>query len=347
VRLKVVAVAAGALVALLPASPALAHDQVPAASDYRTELVAVTPQPPGLDVRVVQNGARIELHNRTGHDVTVLGYQGEPYLRITPDATFVNTRSPALYVNEKRTAPKDAGPKATPSWRRISDEPVTRWHDHRSHWTGTALPPAAAAEPGSPHRIADWTVDVIADRTPVKVTGTLDYAPPPAAPVWWAGMLALAGAIVLLGQWRHGVPALGVVLGVAAAAEIADSVGRVLDSGAAGLGVVGALLTTETYGTITALAAVAAAVLAMRRRPAAPFALALAAACLGVLGGVTDIAVFGQAFAPAPWPGSVARALTAATIALCAGVALAGWLRVRADRNPPAHPTPDVSLARA
>jgi hypothetical protein len=343
---------AGALLAVLPAAPAWAHDQVPAASDYRTELVAVTPQPRGVQVRVVENGSRIEVANRTGRDVTVLGYAGEPYLRITPEAVYANTRSPATAINDSKskikTLPTDARveAKAAPSWKRIGDEPIARWHDHRSHWTGSGLPPAAEAEPGSPHRLRNWTVELVADRTPVKVTGTLDYAPPPATPVWWAGMLVAAAAVVLLGRWRrYGIRAIGAALAVGAGAELLDGVGRVLDSGATGLDVLARLLTTETYGTLSALGALAAAVVALRRQPAAPFALALAGACLAVLGGVTDAAVFSQAFAPVPWSGEVARVCTAAAIAAGAGATVAGWLRARANLAVPG-PAAEVSPVR-
>lgn len=342
-RLRLVAAVAGVLLGAVPAAPAWAHDQVPAASDYHTELTAVTPQPRGLDVRVVENGARIEVHNRTGREVTVLGYAGEPYLRITPDAVFTNTRSPAVYINLKQAPPKDVDAKATPSWQRTGGQPVARWHDHRSHWTGSGLPPAAAAAPEERHRIANWTVTLIADRTPVKVTGTLDYAPPPQTAVWWAGILAVAGLVLLLARWRHGVPALGAVLAVAAVAELADSSGRVLDRGDSGFRLVSGLLTTEAYGTFAVFGALAAAVYAVRRKPAAPFALALAAACLGVLGGVTDAAVFAQAFAPSSWSSELARICTAVTVALCAGVAGGGWLRVRTERTPgPVSPPPAV-----
>ncbi len=333
-RYRLVAAVAGVCAALLPAAPAWAHDKVPAASDYRTTLETVTPKPRGLSVRVVENGSRIEVRNGTGGDVTVIGYSGEPYLRITPDAVFTNLRSPTGYVNEKKTIPADADAKAAPDWRRTGDGGSARWHDHRSHWTGTSPPPAAQDEPDRQHRIRDWTVPLLAGATSVAVTGTLDYAPPPATSVWWAAILALAGVMFLVGRWRHGIPLLGAGLAVAAVAELVDSVGRVIDSG----GGVVTLLVTETYGTFAAIGALAAAVTALRRLPVAPFALALAAAVLGVLGGITDAAVFNQAFAPTPWSGDVARACTAATIGICAGVTLTCWLRIRAVRRTASPP---------
>jgi len=333
-------VLAGVLLALLPATPASAHGgATPAGTDYRSRLVAVKPEVSGLHLRVVQDGAHLELRNKTGREVMVLGYSGEPYLRITPEGVDVNTRSPAAYVNKTidgRTAPpKDADADAEPSWRRQSSEPVARWHDHRAHWMEAGSPPAVQDDPHSAHRISTWTVDLVADGTTVKATGTLDYLPPPAAPVWWAGMLVAAGAVALLGRWRHGLPVLGAALAVAGAAELADGIGRTIEEGATGIGALGALLTSETYGTLTALTALAAAVLAVRRSPVAPFALALAAVCLAVLGGLTDVGVFSHALAPVPWAPELARLCTAAAIAVPAGVAVAGWLRVRADRPAP------------
>jgi hypothetical protein len=350
VRLSLLAAVAGAFLAAVPAAPAWAHDQVPAASDYQTTLVAVTPKTRGLDVRVVENGSRIEVRNGTGRDVTVLGYSGEPYLRITPDAVFTNVNSPTGYVNEKKPTPAGAGATATPEWRRTGADPVARWHDHRSHWTSAGLPPAAAADPQAQHRIRDWTVPLLTGTDPVRVAGTLDYAPPPATAVWWAGILVGIGAVLLLGRLAGPAPdalagpahaplagpALGALLGTAALAELADSVGRALDSGRTGFGIVAALLTTETYGTAAALGAVAAAVVAVQRKPVAPLALALAGACLAVLGGVTDAAVFNQAFAPVPWSADLARACTAVTIAVGMGVTAAAWLRIRTDRPAPA-----------
>ncbi|MGH3545923.1 MAG: hypothetical protein ACRDPW_08360, partial [Mycobacteriales bacterium] len=87
--------------ALLPAAPAQAHVAgAPAATDYRTTLERITPAVPGLSVRIVQSGTRMELHNRTGKTLEVLGYSDEPYLKITQTTTYVNTHSPSAYRNE-------------------------------------------------------------------------------------------------------------------------------------------------------------------------------------------------------------------------------------------------------
>ena len=54
-------------------------------------LVSVSPQPADVTVRVVENGSRVELRNSSDRDLVVLGYAGEPYLRIGPAGVFTNT----------------------------------------------------------------------------------------------------------------------------------------------------------------------------------------------------------------------------------------------------------------
>jgi hypothetical protein len=101
---RVLAVAGAALAGtVLLAPPASAHagpggSHVPA-SNYRSRVFRIAPAVPGLEVRTIDAGARLELVNHTGHDVIVLGYQGEPYLRIGTGPPEVNVRSPAAYLN--------------------------------------------------------------------------------------------------------------------------------------------------------------------------------------------------------------------------------------------------------
>ena len=120
--------------------------------------------------------------NESGKTVVVLGYDGEPYLRITPEGAYHNIRSAATYLNEDRYADVELPPAvdatAPPEWRRIADEPRVEWHDHRIHWMSTVAPPVVQEDPDSPHRILDWEVPLEVDGTPVVVRGALDYSPP-------------------------------------------------------------------------------------------------------------------------------------------------------------------------
>ena len=145
-------------------------------------MTGIEPEIPGLSLEVLDADDRLLLVNETGKTVIVLGYDGEPYLRITPEAAFQNIRSAATYLNEDRYAdvelPPIVDPAAEPEWRQVADEPRVEWHDHRIHWMSTVAPPAVQDDPGSAHRILDWKVPLEVDGSPVVVSGALDYSPP-------------------------------------------------------------------------------------------------------------------------------------------------------------------------
>ncbi len=364
----VIALLCALITVLAPASAAQAHaESSPAASDYVTRLTEIAPAVTGLSVAVVQNGTRLQLTNHTGRTIEVLGYGNEPYLRITPGGTYANTASSSVYVNgDLGTAQQpdnvNVGPAAAAHWRKLGDTPTIRWHDHRTHWMSKQQPPIVRQSPDRQHRIRAWKIALRIDggqrdratflsttgvsSTRVELRGTLDYLPPPQTHWWWAGMLGVVCAIVVLiatmRRITRGTRATSVTLGglliLAAAAELIDSVGRALDAGAAGLGLLTQVLTTETYGTLAALAAVAAAVLALRNHPSAPFTAGLSAMCLAVLGALTDVAVFSQGHVAVPWSSELARLCTAATLALGVGVAVAAWLAAFSLKPPAESP---------
>jgi hypothetical protein len=108
--------------AFLAGAPAQAHRaDAPAGTDYRVTVTSVTPEVPDLTVRAIEAGAQLELTNRTGRTIEVLGYAGEPYLRIGPDGVFENLNSPA-------TAPwpvtSSRPPRRTPPVPRFGSGPA-------------------------------------------------------------------------------------------------------------------------------------------------------------------------------------------------------------------------------
>ncbi|MEV4535879.1 hypothetical protein AB0J82_18850 [Asanoa sp. NPDC049518] len=353
---------------LVSAAPAWAHGaDAPDGTDYRTVVTAVSPATAGLRVRAVEAGARLELTNRTGTTVEVLGYQNEPYLEVRPDGVYENVHSPALYLNAtltgEATLPPMADPTLPPSWRRASTVPVVRWHDHRSHWMLSTPPPSVAAAPDRPQRVRDWVVPLRVDGIhALEVRGTLDWVPPPSGAVWWT-WVALAGLAVaflgLVGRLRRLVssltmrsspasdaparwvlPALAFVAFVAGLAAVVYSVGREVDAGNSGFGaVLGGLFAGQIWPVLTGLAAVAAAVFALLRRPAADFALALAGVCVAIFAGVSNAAAFTNGVVPVPWSGFLGRFLVAVVIAAGAGVAGAAALRMRASAAHPPLPS--------
>ncbi|TDC80818.1 hypothetical protein E1193_16490 [Micromonospora sp. KC606] len=337
-------VVTAALVAVLAlAAPAAAHGaDAPDGTDYRVQVTGLTPPRADLTVRAVEAGARLELVNTSGRDVQVIGYSGEPYLRVGPDGAYENSRSPATYLNRTlagdTTLPAEADPAAPPRWRKITDEPRVRWHDQRTQWREDGVPAPAVADPTRAHRVRDWAVPVHDGAGQVEIRGTLDWVPPPDAYPWWVAATVgflLVGAAGLLPagsvSGSQALRAVGALLALGGAAAITLVVGRELDAGADGLGgLLLGLLTGQVWALLTGLGAVAAGGYALARRPAADFALALAGACLGVFVGVANLAMLSRAVAPAPWPGQYARLLLVAVLIAGAGAVGAGVLRLHA-----------------
>ncbi|TDB74358.1 hypothetical protein E1165_14860 [Micromonospora sp. KC723] len=336
-------IGAGLVAVLTLAAPAAAHGaDAPDGTDYRIRVTGVTPPHAGLTVRAVEAGARLELVNATGRDVQVIGYSGEPYLRVGPAGAYENSRSPATYLNRTlagdTTLPAEADPAAPPRWRKIADEPRVRWHDQRTQWRDTGVPAPAAADPTRAHRVRDWAVPVRDGTAQLEVRGTLDWVPPPDAYPWWVAatlgfLLVGAAGLPPAGSvaGSQALRAVGALLALGGAAAITLVVGRELDAGATGLGaVLLGLLTGQVWALLTGLGAVAAGGYALARRPAADFALALAGACLGVFVGVANLAVLSRAVAPVPWPAQYARLLLVVVLVTGVGAVGAGVLRLHA-----------------
>ncbi|MFY1668744.1 hypothetical protein ACN27G_02105 [Plantactinospora sp. WMMB334] len=333
------ALVGGALGVLCAATPATAHAaDAPDGTNYRTAITGLRPEVPGLSVRVVEGGARLELENRSGRTIEVLGYAGEPYLEIRPDGVYENTASPATYLNRtlagNTALPAGADPARPPSWRRVGTGPVVRWHDQRTRWLEEAPPAAVAADPGRSHRVRDWVVPLRDGLRPIELRGTLDWLPPPDPLPWWSASLLGALAIGALGllprasrPGRRATVALAVLAGIGGVAALGFALARGADAGPGGM-LLG-LVTGELWPTLTGLAALSAGAYALTRRPAGDFALALAGTCLALFTGVTNAAVFLRSVLPLPWPATSARILIAVAIAVGGGLAAAGALRLR------------------
>jgi hypothetical protein len=183
------ALAVALALVVLPAAPAAAHEVGGVgATNFHTTLSDLSPAVVGLSLSVIENGSRLELRNDTAIDVVIAGYGGEPYARIGPGGVFVNDNSPATHLNANRFATTavpdglDAGDP--PAWRHVASEPLWRWHDHRTHWMLSTLPPSVAAAPTQPHRISTWSVSLSHGGRALTATGSLDWVPGPSPWPW-------------------------------------------------------------------------------------------------------------------------------------------------------------------
>jgi hypothetical protein len=167
-----------AFVVIATANPAAAHS-LSHSKNYVTTVDDVQPAVDGLKVSAAPNGSYLTITNLTGKTVMVLGYLGEPYVKITPHGVWQNMRAPTAYLNETviRGMPRDVSATAAPTWRQISTASAYRYHDHRIDWGGVGMPDVVKQNPGKAHLIAHWAVPMVVGGTPVTVTGTLRWKP--------------------------------------------------------------------------------------------------------------------------------------------------------------------------
>lgn len=169
--------------------------------EYRSNITAITPSVPGLDLEVLEFADRLLLTNHTGKTVTIYGYQGEPYARVLANGTAQeNTNSPATYLNTSFygnvTVPAFATPSATPHWVVVDRTGQFEWHDHRIHWMSPLTPPQVK-DKSKRTLIFDWQVPIRVGTQAGAVDGQLFWTPESShAPI---AVIVLGVAIVLLG----------------------------------------------------------------------------------------------------------------------------------------------------
>lgn len=323
------AVALAALAVGAAAGPAKAHDIGRAeATSYQTRILRVEPPVRGLSVRPVDAGQRLELTNTTGREVMVLGYAGEPFLRVGPGGVFENQRSPASWLGRasSTSAPAQPGPGAVPAWRRVGTGPTVAWHDQRAHWNGLQDPPQVRAAPRRAHVVVPgWRIELLDGDQRVAVVGDVRWVP---APGPWPLGTAAALAVVVLAASRHRrwPPLLAGLTALLVAADVGYTTGSW-----AATGVSPAALPA---GGVVSLAAWLAGLVAiwrlLGRDPArAVLSLLLAALLVTVVSGLGNLSALRHSQLIVALPDPVARGLLAITIGLGIGLAVAALLQVR------------------
>jgi hypothetical protein len=336
-------IAAAALIVVVSAQPADAHT-VPGIqpSNYETTVNDITPRVLGLRVQSVDLGNQLELRNETGRDVLVLGYQGEPYLRVGPHGVFENRRSPATYLNRTRSAktpvPHSADPSAAPEWHRIGSGTTARWHDHRAHWMGTQDPPEVARHPDRRHLIDHWQVQLRRGSQDITVSGDLLWVPGPRLWGWLLGALAGALAVVALSRTRVWRWVIAVALGIVVASETAHVAATWTGTTASVATKIGA--SVYSIGGV-ALALVALVWILVRPPFNAIPAVLFAGLVVFAAGGLADLTTLTHSQLPVDLPAGLARLEVALALGLGAGLATAAALRLR----PPA-PSPERTDTR-
>jgi len=211
------------LLLVLMAGPALADPAVP--TNYRSIVNVVEPQPTGVTVEVVGGDAFLSVAAAEGNTVEVPGYFGEPYLRIDEaGAVWLNTRSPARYINQDRFGitqiPPTADAQAAAEWEQVGTGGRFSWHDHRTHWMSPDLPPTIAGDRAEV--VFPWSLDITINGIETEVRGELLWFPNanPAGPL----LVGFLGVLPLLAYRQHRVSSVAITAAAFAAIALFVSI---------------------------------------------------------------------------------------------------------------------------
>lgn len=211
--------AAAWLVAIAPAALA----DPPGPTDYQSEVVEIDPAVTGFAVEIIGGDSFVLLTVDPGVTVEIVGYNGEPYLRILPDGTVEENRaSPSKYINEDRYGrvelPDGVDATAVPDWEVVATGGSFAWHDHRTHWMNPVAPPGRG--PGD--QVAEGVVPLLVDGVEVDVTVVSIWQPAPSVfPVLLGLVLGVGLGYVAI---RKRILAPLVALGLAVAALLVGGV---------------------------------------------------------------------------------------------------------------------------
>jgi hypothetical protein len=185
------------LVALVGPAAAGAHLRSgTVAVDYRATVATATK---GFEAQVLAGDLAIRLAARPGHSVVVLGYLGEPLVRIDARGVAVNAASPSA-VNDGLLRANRSVAGVALAWRITSRRRSVVWHDARLRGLPRGVHSAA------------WSVPLIVDGRHERIHGELVRVAPPSLSLW-AVFALLCGfpAVLLRTRARRGAIAFALV----------------------------------------------------------------------------------------------------------------------------------------
>ena len=338
IRIAGVAAAVIGLLALSSA-PASAHTiSGPKPTNYRSRVVAIAPDVPGVSARVVDLGSKIELTNRTATEITVLGYLSEPYLRIGPDGVFENLHSQATYINRSRLGGSvppdiDTSPTAVPQWKKIASGHTARWHDHRIHWMSAQPPPVVAGSPGRFHHLSQQNIVFLRNGESVRIAVALDWVPGPSGLPWIPAIVVLF-AVGLFGavvpRWWRVVAAL---VGLLVLVDIAHAIGFEIPRPGSNPTKVLQFIGGSFVSIAVWVAAVPTVIALARRRVEALYGVLFVALLVALIGGATDLGALWKSQLPDAGPVGLTRVEVVIALALGGGLAVGALVRMIRNRN--------------
>ena len=340
-----------ALIVFASAPPAQAHTiSGIEATNYRSEILSVSPDESNLTVELLELGRRVRLTNRGPTDIVVLGYDSEPYLRVGPSGVFENTRSPTLYKNEltvdgsEPEVPKSANARAAPKWKRTGGGDTVKWRDQRTRWEGPDAP-TVKADPGRRQVVVpNWTILLERAPSPVRpqgrltVTGSIIYVPAPSLVPWVVLAVILFVVTALAGTRQQWGPLLAGALAVLIAVDVVQSLASGLLTGDAIPLVLLKVLLGGVFSTVAWIVGIISIGSLQRSKEGALVGAGIAGLFIALFSGLQDLATLANSQAPSPLPDGLARAGVA--VALGLGLGLVGGVFVTIRSHPDVNINP-------
>ena len=307
-------------------------------SNYVSTVKNVQPSTKSFSIKTIEAGSRLELRWLSGPVLEVADYDGFPYLRVGPDGVDENQQSFAVYLNKDRrgstSIPEGLKPEGPPQWKRVSAEPVARWHDHRVHWMGKVRPDNVVAQPDKRQLVQNFTVEVKQRDQTHMVSGVLEWVPGPSPVPYLLIAVVLAGALGAIGVWagfddrrrRFARMIAAVACIVLAAFDALHLAGIAFGTAGSTSDAIGRAVSLGFVSIVAWLLLVVGAILLLRNRVDAYYLVILGAGLTAIIGGFADVGVLSRSSTPFAFELWLLRLSVAATLGLGLGLVVAGVL---------------------
>jgi hypothetical protein len=328
------------MVLFTSAAPAQAHP-VNVGADPTNWHSTITAVPPGgaISATLGDNALRITLVAHTTAPVVVVGYDGEPFLRMTASGVWANDRSSTTWATAptRRVPPPSlVNDRAPAQWRQVAPTGSWTWHDVRTHWAGYAPPEPVSRHPDRAQYVSTWSIPVLVDGQRALLSGRIDWVPGPhparGLTITIVAFVAIV-AIAAARRWRLPTAAAAVTVSALDAAQA-----WALVTGRVG-GTWTKLSALPLHGLLTLwmwLVLLTCAVALVRRRhlTAATYAVAMISAVIFLGDAVPSVSLVWRSQAISGMPIGLDRVLVAALTGASAGLLVCVCLLIRRHDRP-------------
>jgi hypothetical protein len=323
-RLAVLAAILAIMFMLINPVPASAHiaGSGGSPSNHQVTVTGIRPAVPTVGVTVGVGGQWVRVTNQGAAEIIILGYRGEPFLRLSSDRVEANQlSSTAAETGQIPGAPVPADSSTEPRWVQLRDGDSATWTDNRID------PESQGDAQRQPQRASrSWELPLVVDGRQVAVLGTWERVPPPSPWPWLAALGLLAAVVAAIG-WRrnwHRPMAAVIAGGILAFVLHLLGTGFAPQQGGPVFGWIGVAAVAAFSMVIGAVAVHST----LRRSESAPDRV-ITVGIMVLLLAATDISVLWNSQLPFAGPAVLDRSLTAITYATALGLLVAGGRLVR------------------